>query len=48
MRQFIRVATELAYTRQRAVSGRDLAGYIVAERELLHEAGRLRELVVAP
>ncbi|MGN6405440.1 PrsW family intramembrane metalloprotease [Sinomonas sp.] len=48
MRQFIRVATELAYTRQRAVSGRDLAGYLVAEQELLREAGRLRDVVVAP
>jgi hypothetical protein len=48
MRQFIRVSTELASTRQRAVSGRDLAGYIVAEQELLREAGRLRDAVVAP
>ncbi|WP_422933187.1 PrsW family intramembrane metalloprotease [Sinomonas sp. P47F7] len=48
MRAFIRVATELAYTRQRAVSGRDLAGYVQAEQVLLREAGRLRATVVAP
>ncbi|NUP75224.1 MAG: PrsW family intramembrane metalloprotease [Sinomonas sp.] len=45
---FIRVATELAYTRQRALSGRDLTGYVHAEQELLHEAGRLRTTLVAP
>ncbi|WP_336853787.1 PrsW family intramembrane metalloprotease [Sinomonas albida] len=48
MRAFIRVATELAYTRQRAVSGRDLVGYVQAEEGLLHEAGRLRSTIVAP
>ncbi|MEA5455352.1 PrsW family intramembrane metalloprotease [Sinomonas sp. JGH33] len=48
MRRFIRVATDLAYTRQRAVSGRDVRGYVLAEQELLREAGRLREAVVAP
>ncbi|MCH6470276.1 PrsW family intramembrane metalloprotease [Sinomonas terrae] len=48
MRQFIRVATELAYTRQRAVSGRDLSGYAIAEKGYLDEAGRLRDVIVAP
>ncbi|WP_138444261.1 PrsW family intramembrane metalloprotease [Sinomonas susongensis] len=48
MRRFIRVATELAYTRQRALSGRDLTGYAIAEKGYLDEAGRLRALIVAP
>jgi hypothetical protein len=48
MREFIRVATELAYTRQRAVSGRDIVGYAVAEQEYLNEAGQLRDAIVAP
>lgn len=46
MRGFIRTATDLATTRQRVLSGRDVRGYAAAERELLDRIGRDRSAVL--
>lgn len=46
MRAFIRTATELAATRQRVLSGRDLRGYTATERSLLERSGRVRAAVL--
>ena len=45
MVQFIRVATDLAYTRQRVLSGRDIAGHASTERALLERVVQLRAAV---
>ncbi|GAB4100133.1 hypothetical protein GCM10028789_22970 [Sinomonas halotolerans] len=45
MASFIRTATDLASARQRALSGRDVAGYASTERELLARIVALRATV---
>ncbi|MDQ4491470.1 PrsW family intramembrane metalloprotease [Sinomonas sp. ASV486] len=46
MRSFIRTATELAATRQRVLSGRDVRGYAATERGLLDRSRRERAAVL--
>ena len=45
MVQFIRAATDLAYTRQRVLSGRDITGHASTERALLERIVQLRAAV---
>jgi RsiW-degrading membrane proteinase PrsW (M82 family) len=46
MRAFIRTATDLAATRQRVLSGRDVRGYAAAQQELLDRIGRERDALL--